>query len=307
MVLRPLPRLPRMPRPSRSGAIVLLVCLLVATSIAGYLKVRSYVIARLGALPVRPTVMLKNQPVWMSAYLAQSIANSVRPASPSSPFDKQVLVDAYNALAINPWIKHVNEVRRVYGTSPGDRLEIDCVYRTPAALVQVGDQYTLVANDGAVLPEEFSANDLPRVMFTSATAGSHTQLRIIQGVTEHPTKVGAVWSGDDLAAGLRMANLLANLPFADDILRIDVSNVAGRQDARSPWIVLVTKANTQIRWGRPPGNDDFTEISPATKLVHLEQIYARYHRVDANEPWLDLRFDHVIYPTQQATVTASAQ
>ena len=116
----------------------------------GYLKVRSYVIARLGALPVRPTVMLKNQPAWMSTYLAQSIANSIRPAAPSSPFDKQVLIDAYNALAINPWIEKVNEVRRVYGTSPGDRLEIDCVYRTPAALVQVDDKYMLVADDGAV-------------------------------------------------------------------------------------------------------------------------------------------------------------
>ena len=156
------------------------------------------------------------------------------------------------------------------------------------------------------LPEQFSTDDLPKVMFSSATSGGHTQLRIIQGVSAHQPKSGAIWTGDEVAAGLKMAALLANLSCADDIVRIDVSNVAGRQDTRSPWIVLLTKANTQIRWGRPPGDDDFTEISPANKLAHLQQIYAQYHRVDASEPWLDLRFDHVTYPVQQATVTASA-
>jgi hypothetical protein len=178
---------------------------------------------------------------------------------------------------------------------------IDCVYRAPAALVKHDDQYVLVAEDRTVLPEQFSEDELSKVMF-SPDVDQHTQLRIIQGVSESPTKAGSAWGGDDIAAGLKMALLLSHLSYADEITRIDVSNVTSATNSRSPRIVLLTKANTQIRWGQPPGTDDFTEASPATKLAHLQQIYAQYHRLDANEPWLDLRFDHVNYPIQQASV-----
>jgi hypothetical protein len=234
--------------------------------------------------------------------LAETIADSARPDVPSSPFDKQVLVNAYDTLKINPWIKKVNEVRRVYGKAPGDRLEVDCVYHTPAALVEYDNRYTLIADDRTILPEQFSAEQLPRVMFEAKGDGGHTRLRIIQGVVDHPTEAGAIWAGEDVAGGLKMAALLAGRPFADEIVRIDVSNAAGRRDPRQPFIVLLTKQGTQIRWGRPPGENDFTEASPGQKLAHLQEIYAQYHRIDADQPWIDLRFDHVIYPIQQASI-----
>jgi hypothetical protein len=290
----------RIPRPNGSALVALTVCLILGISAAGYLKVRNYVIARFLATPVRPSVELKNQPAWMSPYLAQSIVNSVRPSATSSPFDKQVLIDAYQSLSANPWVKSVREVRRLYGKAPGDRLAIDCVYRAPAALVQHDGQYILVADDGIVLPEQFTEDELPKVMF-SPDGGQHTQLRIIQGVSQPPAKPGSAWNSDDLSAGLKMAALLSQLPYADEIVRIDVSNMAAPAASRSPRIVLLTKNNTQIRWGLPPGNDDFTEASPTIKLAHLQQIYAQYHCLDANQSWLDLRFDHVNYPTVQAS------
>jgi hypothetical protein len=108
-----------------------------------------------------------------------------------------------------------------------------------------------------------------------------------------------------MAAGLKMSALLSHISYADDIVRIDVSNVANHP--HSPLLTLITKANTQIHWGRPPGDDDFTEASPSVKLAHLQQIYAQYHRLDANQQWLDLRFDHVIYPTVQASIADAGQ
>lgn len=283
---------------------MLLVVLLAALSATGYVRIRNYVNARFLATPIRPEVVLKNQPVWMSNFLAQSIINSVRPAAPSSPFDKKVLVNAYNSLSANPWVKTVREVRRVYNKSPGDQLQIECVFRAPAALVSHNGQYILIADDRTVLPEQFSEDELPKVMF-GPTAAGHTQLRIIQGVVASPAKPGAIWSGSDIAAGLKMATLLSQVPYADDIVRIDVSNAAGAMGQRLPRLILLTKAGSQIRWGRAPGDDDFTEASAATKLAHLQQIYAQYHRLDANEPWLDLRFDHVIYPTVQASIAGN--
>ncbi|HWB52698.1 MAG TPA: hypothetical protein VG722_00830, partial [Tepidisphaeraceae bacterium] len=156
-----------------------------------------------------------------------------------------------------------------------------------------------------ILPEQFTEDQLPKVMYEPASDGGHTQLRIIQGVRKHPTEAGAIWTGTDVIDGLKMAALLAGHHFTDDILRIDVTNAGGRADPRQPFIVLLTKAGTQIRWGRPPGENDFTEASPIEKLMHLDEIYAQYHRIDADQPWIDLRFDHVIYPIQQASIAGN--
>src|SRR5690606_15926558 len=79
--------------------------------------------------PEPPKVVLVNRPVWMSDFLAETIAHSARPATATSPLDHQALKDAVAVLRHNPWIRNVRQVRRVYRDGPGDTLEIDCDYR----------------------------------------------------------------------------------------------------------------------------------------------------------------------------------
>lgn len=291
----------------RLTAWILIGCVVIAGCAVGYIKLRHYVVARLTRNPSPVAVVLKNRPIWMTAYLADTITNSVRPDVPGSPFDKKILIDVYNQLAMSPWVKKVNQVRRVYGKAPGDTLEVDCTYHTPAALVEYGNQYTLVAADRTILPEQFSEGDLPKVMFGSDASAGHTQLRIIQGVKNHPTEAGAIWKGNDLAEGLQLAALLAHRSFTDDIVRIDVSNADGRVNSRLPNIILLTKTGSQIRWGHAPNPNDFTEVSAAEKLLHLEQVYQQFHRVDASQPWIDVRFDHVEYPNRQASAAGQTE
>src|ERR1041385_5927478 len=109
------------------------------------------------------------------------------------------------------------------------------------------------------------------------------------------------WQGDDLAAGLELVRLLAHQPFADEILKVDVSNYHGRKDPAASHIVLVTKYLTEIRWGRNPGaTDAFVEAKPEVKLAHMAEIYQHFKQIDAHQQWLDLRFDHVIYPMRDS-------
>jgi hypothetical protein len=304
------PKPPRSPEQSgaarRTAIVSVLLILGLTASTLGYLRVRKYVETKAVYSPDPPIVVLKNPPVWMSGFLADTIATSVRPDTSKSPFDNQLLKDAYESLRVNPWIKTVRQVRRVYGKAPGDTLEVDCDYRAPVALVAYEDKYTLVDADRVILPEQFRLDDLKKVMYGNDAAQGKLQLRIIEGVTHRPTEAGAVWEGKDLAAGLRVAQLLAHQPFAEEIVRIDVSNADGRRDRNEAHVVLYTKANTQLRWGRDPNPDEFIEAKPNTKLVHMAQIYKQYHRIDAGQPWLDLRFDRVMYPVQTAiTETAT--
>lgn len=56
--------------------------------------------------------------------------------------------------------------------------------------------------------------------------------------------------GEDFVATLDMVEHLNGQDFADEIVKIDMNNHAGRVDPREAQIVLVTKHNTEVRWGR---------------------------------------------------------
>jgi hypothetical protein len=257
-----------------------------------------YVERRL-AFPQRPPkVVLVNRPAWMTDFLAGEIVKTTEPIGLRSAFSQKLLMETAHSLQSNPWIKQVNMIRRVYVNSPGDTLQIDCDYHTPAALVKWGDYYWLVDADGVKLPEQYDAGLLSKILIGP---DGRTNLRIIDGVSHGPPAPGQIWPGQDLAGGLEMARLLADANWADQIRDIDVSNFNGRRDDRQAQIVLFTRFGTQIRWGRAPSaKDAFIEVPANKKLSEIQAIYLTAHRVDDNQPWIDLRFDRVTCPQQAA-------
>jgi hypothetical protein len=281
------------PTPSRwprAGLIVLSL----AAAISMVVLLRDLVERRYAWPPTAPRVVLLNRPQWMSAALAEQIVDTARPVGIRSVFDRQLLVDTATALEQNPWIKQVRQVRRAYMQYPGDTLEVDCEYRVPTALVQWQGYYWLVDADGYKLPEQYSATQLRQAMYSQG----NLTLRLVQGVTRPPSASGKLWPGDDLAAGLEMVRLLAGRPFAQELPVVDVSNFRGRVDPQAAQIVLITSRNTEIRWGRPPSAKDyFVEVLTSQKLQCLTDIYQQMHHVDGGQPWIDIRFDQVLYPS----------
>jgi hypothetical protein len=198
----------------------------------------------------------------------------------------------------NPWIKQVKQVRRAFDKKPGDTIEIDCEYRAPIALVHWRDYFWLVDGDAVKLPEQFTIDQLARII---TGRNGKMNIRIIQGVRNPPVETGRRWPGDDLSAGLEMVKLLYGQPYAEEIVKVDVSNFGGRVDAKEAQIVLGTKHDTQIRWGQPAGAKSFfVEVPTLQKLASLKAIWSEYGRVDANRPWIDIRFDKVTYPSDAA-------
>jgi hypothetical protein len=243
-----------------------------------------------------PRVVLKDRPVWMSDLLAEQIVRMARPIGTHSTFDHQLLVTVTQTLEASPWVKKVRQVRRAYGERPGDTIEIDCEFRAPVALVRWRDYYWLVDGDGVKLPEQFTEEQLPRIVTGS---NGMTNIRVVDGVRRPPVESGQTWPGDDLAAALDMIKLLHGQPYADAIVSVDVSNYMGRVDVREAQITLGTRYETQIRWGEPIRTPDqySVEASPAEKLARLQQIHEKFGRIDGHQPWLDIRLDKITHPT----------
>jgi hypothetical protein len=262
----------------------------------GYSFLRKYVDQRLTFPTDAPQVVLKNRPVWMSDFLAEQIVNLVRPSTGLSTFDQQPLIDTYDLLKHNPWVKDVHQVRRVYRKKPGDTIEIDCEYRAPIALVRYGDVYALVDAEGIKLPELFNASQLPQIMFGR---NGQINIRVIEGVLRAPPDPGHKWISEDLSAGLEMVRLLYGKPFAEQLQLVRVNNYHGRVDSKEAWLVLLTRDQTEVRWGRPPSaSDAFAEVPWHQKLANMERIMEKYHRIDAGHSAVDLRFDQVTFPSE---------
>lgn len=256
-----------------------------------------HAIARTSAeSPLPPTIVFADRPPWMTDLVATQLAESFRPDASPSVFDRQALVDVSRRLKANAWVSKVRQVRRAYRTSAGDTIEVDCDFRTPLALVYDNDgHYWFVDDKGVKLPEWFEPKELKQLMFA---ANGRVNLRVIEGVRNPPPRsAGQLWLGDDLIAGLDLARQLNGQSFAEDVTRINVVNYAGRADNREAHLVLVTKYGTEVRWGRPMNaSDAFIEVKPERKLSAMRQIVAKFGRVDAGKPWVDVRFDTVTYP-----------
>ena len=243
-------------------------------------------------------VALVNKPVWMSDYLAEQIAATV-PKNSSSAFDHDLLVATVKQLKQNPWVAKVNQVRRVYGQQPGDTLEVDCDFRAPIALVKWGENYWLIDNDAVVLPERFAAGDLERI---TLGRDGRTCFRVVEGVhMAPPDQAGKKWAGSDLTAGLELVKLFYGKLYLDEITAVDVTNFSGRVRRADPQITLNTRYGTQIWWGRAPASNDysFSEVKAARKLEILHAVVQQYHRIDANQAYVDVRYDDFLVPSTQ--------
>lgn len=255
---------------------------------------RNYVDRKVAVQTAPPQVVLKNRPAWMSDDLVRQIVKSIQPDKPRSTFDHQLVVETAEKLKTNPWVEKVNLVRRGFQKSAGDTLEIDVEYRVPAALVRWGEVYYLVDNAGVKLPEPYPKKAIDKIVHGR---DGKVNIRVIEGAHSPPPDPGLPWKGDDLAAGLAMVKLLADQPFAQDIVAVNVENYARRKSPKEAQLVLKTRYGTEIRWGRPiNAKDFFIEVSTEQKLASLMQIYRQYGRVDAKQPWLDIRFDKITYP-----------
>ncbi len=282
---------------------VSIIAVLLSVSVVGFKYLKGYVDRRVVFYPKAPKVVLKDRPVWMSDYLAEQIIAAAQPLGAHSTFDHQLLVDVADSLRSNAWIKQVKLIRRAFGKQAGDTIEVDCEYRVPLALVHWKDYYWLVDSEGVKLPEQFTEKQLPQVV---TGRDQKLQFRVIEGVHNPPVESGKKWPGEDLASGLELARYLYGQSFAQEIARIDVANFGGRVNQKEAQLVLVTQRGSEIRWGRPVNAKDFfVEVSTAQKLNYLERIWKQYGRVDANQPWIDIRFDKITYPSADPTGNAA--
>ncbi len=225
-----------------------------------------------------PAIVFHELPAWLGEHRQQELANEISGKLKADPIQHDSLSAAAHRLAENPWVESVQRLVR----KPGGVVVVHATYRRPAALVAARDGYHLVDTNGHRLPGVYPFEQLRAL-----------GLIAVINVGSAPPAEGDRWPGKDLAGALKLIDLIAAEPFADQVRAVDVSNYAGRMDGDKPQLRIMTDRGI-VRWGRAPGEEGVYEPDAPRKmrmLADVAQQAASRGRIDADGKIVDVFHD----------------
>jgi len=201
-------------------------------------------------------------PPWADPAAGESVVTL--PAGRDTLMDPDLVPSVAASFSSNPWVRRVIAVERAYPDQVRVRLEM----RTPRLAVRRAGGIVLVDRDGIRLPGVYQ--QAPRPAFE------------VSGAVSLPPAPGRAWEGPEIACALEMAALAEGEPVlrAFDIRAVDVANLNGRRDPRSPDLSLVTGAGSVIGWGRAPSAARYGEPALSEKLDNLRRAAENYPRLE---------------------------
>jgi hypothetical protein len=252
-------------------------------------------------------IELSAQPTWAKGSLADRLKAEIEDElradladlEPTSAFDNDVMAAVTDRLERNAWVRSVVRIERRFPTGPEthSRLLPLIEVRTPALLVQTGEDYALVDGESVVLPLSIP---LEGTAFEDFRAQLAQPLRLVRGVRGRRPAPGIVWQSEQIAAALSMERVVrkAELDRTLPIDTIDIVGVPEHADERGRvmyategGVILVAGSThppaTRILWGRPPVHASTLERSANDKLEDLRRRIER-GGVPSAEP-IDLR------------------
>ena len=164
-----------------------------------------------------------------------------------------------------------------------DKVFVKARWRKPVALMERGPSKFYV-DTGLVVLDYMPMAHLPIVEVTGVKIGL-------------PPSPGAMFDRDDLAAAVKLIDLLSRVdadlnpknPLLEQIADIDVSNYKGRKNHSKPHIVLHSKEGTEILWGAEIGEwAKHLEATDEQKLAKLYGYYTEFGSLSAGAKYINL-------------------
>jgi hypothetical protein len=222
-------------------------------------------------LPAPVRVVFAESPAWLPKDERLAMERSVLKGLGQSPFDREGLLRARDAVAASGWMSSVTQVRR----SDHDEVIVEGTWAIPFALVRDADGDHLVDTRGRLLPRSYAAGKGPRL------------LRIEGVPAPRPSSFGSTWTGDEVAAALAMAAAFADRPWRQQVTAVVMDGWASDSTIR-----LRTDRGGEILWGCAPGREAVSEVPALQKLGALQLAFDRTgHIAGGAAESLDLRGD----------------
>jgi len=226
------------------------------------------------SLPAPIRVVLGGAPDWLPADERLAMQRAVLRSVASSPFDRDGLIEAREAVRRCGWMPDVSQVRR----TDVDEVVVEGAWAIPFALVCDAQGEHLVDTRGRLLPRQYPAGKGPRLM------------RITGASSPRPTAFGDAWQAPEVTAALRLAAQMADRPWRRQVATVDMSAFG-----RDGTIRFSTETGCAVVWGCEPGKETASEVPASQKLAVLQHAFDRTGRIDAGQSTsIDLRGDFTL-------------
>jgi hypothetical protein len=259
-----------------------LTALVVAGSIAGALALWNHVRTTVAAREVyrldASEIHITPPPPWIRTDVRAEVIRDAGLAAGLSILDDGLVERVQQAFSLHPWVAKVERVTKRHPA----HIDVEIVYRKPAAMVKVADGLYPVDAEGVLLPsEDFSpleTRNYPRLTGVESTP---------QGLT------GTRWGDPIVAGGAKIGEALAPLWTDLQLQAIHWLKPGAGGDASLPAMFeLATAGGNRIVWGAAPGSESAGEPTAEQKVERLKNFLAQHGSLDdptSSPDQLDLR------------------
>lgn len=218
----------------------------------------------------QPAAGADGQPnTWLSEPFRRQLTMLAQTVLSEDPFDRSSLERCHVALMESGWFRSIRLIQR----SGENTVRIEGEWRTPVAVVRVGELDYLVSGEGERLPVEYQP-------------GASKLRYVISPKYPPPTGMGERWLGGDVQAALKLLAHLQTLPSYAQVVGVDAATYSTNRR-----LVILTDRNNRIVWGEAPGELAPSEPPADTKLKWLSLLASSpdfSHRIDAGKPVIDV-------------------
>ncbi|MFH1300270.1 MAG: hypothetical protein ABIK07_04350 [Planctomycetota bacterium] len=181
-----------------------------------------------------------------------------------SLLDQGLVLKIADAFQKHPWVQKVVSVQKT------NTLEVEVLFRKPAAMVEIKQALFPVDNEGVLLPpEDFSVSDARRYP-------------VITGILSNPAgPAGTSWGDLTVTGAAQLAEALGPHWKELDIVSIEAPPRTTTELALDDLVYrLITTGGSEIVWGRSPKSQRRGELRVDQKIGKLEKYYRDYGGFD---------------------------
>lgn len=224
---------------------------------------------------LQPRLVWESLPGWLAdekyAMVRSEIVAAAKLSTETDLYAAGLTARVAERLAGSPWVATVGEV----ALAPTGNLHVKASFREPLAYVDVRGRAYLVGADGVRLPAECDTSFIPPEDWF-----------VLYGASEGIPAVGEAWSGNDVAAGLKLVDLLElararkQLPFRAWLRGVDVANYDRSEEPLDGRLrIRLLRPGAYINWGEAPGEAYPVEAQAEAKLAMLTELYTQRGRL----------------------------
>lgn len=218
---------------------------------------------------------LVDKPEWFNSQLVKKVESAA--GAKSFLLDENTAAFVAEGLLSVPWLYDTKVI------TTNNAVKVTTKYRKPIALIEYNSRKYYISNDLIVLD------------YIPLTKLPIPEIKNYKGTPS----IGEKIISDSIASAAEIIKVIDKMDSISDLARpllfelasVDMANLGGTRNTKSPHIIINANDGTQIYWGAAIGESNrYLEAAEKEKLAMLYAFYAEHGTVQGLVKYIELRY-----------------